>query len=48
MEWMESVRQSLLEGTAVDSWVNNDITRIEEDYESLVKPFRDKYPQLFK
>ena len=46
MLWPESVRNIMLEGSAVDCWVSNDLQRIEQDYESLVKPFVAQHPQL--
>lgn len=48
MLWSELDRHRLLQGTCVNSLVDGDLERIEADFRSVVLPFMQKHPQIFR
>jgi len=48
MLWSTSERGRLLQGTGVEERVERDMLRIEEDFETVVLPFMQRHPQVFR
>jgi SET domain-containing protein 6 len=47
MMWSKSERERLLSGTSLLSNVDNDLKDIQSDYDTIVKPFMQRHPEIF-
>ena len=48
MFWGAEERQRELQGTGIEEDVENDVQRIEEEYNTIAMPFIKKHPQYFR
>ena len=48
MFWGAEERKRELKGTGIEEDVENDVQRIEEEYNTIAMPFIKKHPQYFR